>query len=218
MENGDVWTPLTDAERKVLEARRERTDKICKIMGDYLLKGYKMLGDICGTCETILMEDRRGNKYCIACSEVDTTENIKDNPVLSEVAARRLVEESQYTSAVSEQLSTPLQQRPRVTLSPLTIEHGTTEVQQPDASPKDKSQTAVPSQCCASSQASTMEYIAQREVNSTLQSLQDKMTWASRELVQSQSIETSIQLCNLIKVCAEAMAALGKAMGASTSE
>lgn len=36
---------------KVIQARRERQDKISKLMGDYLLKGYKMLGETCGQCE-----------------------------------------------------------------------------------------------------------------------------------------------------------------------
>lgn len=35
---------------KVIQARRERQDKISKLMGDYLLKGYKMLGECCDVC------------------------------------------------------------------------------------------------------------------------------------------------------------------------
>jgi uncharacterized Zn finger protein (UPF0148 family) len=45
------WKPLTEAEMKVLQARRERQDKISKIMGEYLLRGYKMLGIVCPKCE-----------------------------------------------------------------------------------------------------------------------------------------------------------------------
>lgn len=36
---------------KLIEARRERSDKISKLMGDYLLKGYKMLGVTCPACD-----------------------------------------------------------------------------------------------------------------------------------------------------------------------
>ena len=36
------WVPPSEAEQKVLNARRERSDKISKRMGDYLLKGYKI--------------------------------------------------------------------------------------------------------------------------------------------------------------------------------
>lgn len=40
----DDWRPPTEAELKVIEARRERNDKISSIIGGYLLRGYKMLG------------------------------------------------------------------------------------------------------------------------------------------------------------------------------
>lgn len=44
------WEPPTAAEMKVIQARRERQDKISKLMGDYLLKGYKMLDECCDAC------------------------------------------------------------------------------------------------------------------------------------------------------------------------
>ena len=33
------WVPPTEAEQKIINARRERSNKISKLMGDYLLKG-----------------------------------------------------------------------------------------------------------------------------------------------------------------------------------
>lgn len=44
------WEPPSEAELKVIQARRERQDKISKLMSDYLLKGYRMLGDCCDEC------------------------------------------------------------------------------------------------------------------------------------------------------------------------
>ena len=44
------WTPPTEAEMKVLNTRRERQNKISALMGQYLLKGYKMLGTCCPIC------------------------------------------------------------------------------------------------------------------------------------------------------------------------
>ena len=38
MSEDEEWTPPMEAEMKVLQAKRERSDKISKIMGDYLLK------------------------------------------------------------------------------------------------------------------------------------------------------------------------------------
>ena len=42
MSNGDFeddWEPVSPAEMKVIQAKQERSNKISKIMGDYLLKG-----------------------------------------------------------------------------------------------------------------------------------------------------------------------------------
>ena len=47
----DEWSPPTEAESKVFQARRERQDKISKLLGEYLLKGYKMLGTSCSSCD-----------------------------------------------------------------------------------------------------------------------------------------------------------------------
>lgn len=46
---------------KVIQARRERQDKISKLMGDYLLKGYKMLGECCDVCGV------RSVNLCFVC-------------------------------------------------------------------------------------------------------------------------------------------------------
>jgi hypothetical protein len=59
-DDGD-WAPPTDAELKVLAARRERQEKVSKLLGEYLLKGYKMLGMTCPTCEVSLLLKAIGN-------------------------------------------------------------------------------------------------------------------------------------------------------------
>ena len=46
----DDWSPPTDDEMKLIEARRARSDQISKLMSGYLLKGYKMLGSECSIC------------------------------------------------------------------------------------------------------------------------------------------------------------------------
>ena len=43
-----------------------------------------------------------------------------------------------------------------------------------------------------------------------IQSIQDKMTWAVRELAQSQSVEHSKSVCELIKTCAETLQEINK--------
>eukprot|EP00088_Acartia_fossae_P070181 TRINITY_DN932_c0_g1_i3.p1 TRINITY_DN932_c0_g1~~TRINITY_DN932_c0_g1_i3.p1 ORF type:complete len:284 (+),score=62.65 TRINITY_DN932_c0_g1_i3:52-903(+) len=94
----DDWTPPTEAELKVLAAKRERSDKISKRMGDYLLKGYKMLASTCPICQTIELEDKEGQIYCVACQEIDCHETSKDDPVLNATAAEKVLAESQFSS------------------------------------------------------------------------------------------------------------------------
>ncbi|KAI4814226.1 hypothetical protein KUCAC02_003429 [Chaenocephalus aceratus] len=55
-------------------------------MGGYLLKGYRMLGDCCDVCGTILLQDKQQKLYCVSCQELDSDVD-KDNPVLNAQAA-----------------------------------------------------------------------------------------------------------------------------------
>lgn len=99
----DEWTPPTEAEMKVLAARRERSDKISKLMGDYLLKGFKMLASSCPQCMTVELQDRQGAKYCVACQEVDCHETSKDNPAISQIAASRGIAEEAFSTSQGSQ-------------------------------------------------------------------------------------------------------------------
>jgi len=98
MSEDEEWTPPTEAEMKVLQAKRERSDKISKLMGDYLLKGYKMLATTCPICSSIELQDRNGAKYCVACQEVDCHETSKDNPAINQRAASRGIAEEAFSS------------------------------------------------------------------------------------------------------------------------
>ncbi|CAK9302627.1 unnamed protein product [Gordionus sp. m RMFG-2023] len=52
---------------------QKRSDKISKLLGDYLLKRYVMLGSTCTKCDTILLKTPAGIEYCVGCSEIDNT-------------------------------------------------------------------------------------------------------------------------------------------------
>ena len=78
----DGWRPPTEAELKVIEARRERSDKISKIMGQYLLKGHKMLDQTCPRCTCILLQLKgTSDLHCVSCIDLDS-ESKKDDPAL----------------------------------------------------------------------------------------------------------------------------------------
>ena len=64
--------------------------------------GYKMLSSTCQVCDTIEMQDKQDKVFCIACTEIDCQETVKDNPALSTTAANRtLAESSERQTTVS---------------------------------------------------------------------------------------------------------------------
>ena len=63
LEEDSEWAPPSEAEQKVINARRERSDKISKLMSEYLLKGYKMLATTCPKCMSIELKTREGEIY-----------------------------------------------------------------------------------------------------------------------------------------------------------
>jgi len=88
----EEWEPLTEADMKMLQARRERQDQISQRIGQYLLKGYKMLATTCPHCDTILLQTRQGQNYCVSCSELDSDAD-KDNPAINTAAAASMARE-----------------------------------------------------------------------------------------------------------------------------
>ncbi|XP_074647568.1 protein ZNRD2-like isoform X3 [Tubulanus polymorphus] len=191
------WQPPTTAELKVIQARRERSDKISQLMGDYLLKGYKMLGTSCAECSTILMRDRQGVDYCIACNELDSDVN-KDNPVNPAAALSQTREQQQRSS------SNPVFNDDVLPSTSTVVNHPpvTTNVQLP-RQPLSRREPV------RSNESSS-------QVQSSLQAVEEKLHWATEELKHSTSIESSIQLCNLIRTSAETITSL-KQMQRSTS-
>ena len=45
-----------NSQPKAENQRRERSDAICKLLGDYLLKGYKMLASTCSECDVSISQ------------------------------------------------------------------------------------------------------------------------------------------------------------------
>ena len=52
------YNPLPEEEQLRLKKQRERNNKISKLMGNYLLKGYKMLGSTCNKCQVQFTSSR----------------------------------------------------------------------------------------------------------------------------------------------------------------
>lgn len=188
------WTPPTEAELKIIQAKRERSDKISTIMASYLLKGHRMLGSVCPVCETVLLQDKQQKIYCVACTEVDN-EHAKDNPVLSGEAARRQIAESQFSDNIvsSDMAKTDIPEASNVSSSNELMGNSTeTQSRQSDIShscTRDEAKGSVPE---------------------AIRAVQEKMVWATKNLMQNACVEGSLRWCNLLKACAETLIVLNR--------
>ncbi|KAL4238674.1 Protein ZNRD2 [Mactra antiquata] len=196
MDEDYEWQPPSEAEMKIIQARRERSDKISKLMGDYMLKGYKMLGICCPECSTILLQDKQGVNYCVACKELDTDTD-KDDPVLSQDAARCQILEGSVPDVTDTDLSFMTRHEPTTTTT-----HSVSMTTSPPTllqSSQDVSPGVVPLRT---------RNVTDASFSVTETTLSDKILWATDELKTSNSVEYSIQLCQLIKSSSEALHSL----------
>ena len=73
----DEWTPPTQEELAKMAVRRARSDKVSQIMGQYMLKGYRMLDKQCPICSNVLLQTpaaQGGTNYCVSCYDMEPTE------------------------------------------------------------------------------------------------------------------------------------------------
>ena len=204
------WVPPSEAEQKIINARRERSDKISKLMGQYLLKGYKMLATCCSKCGTIELEDRQNQKYCVACEEVDCQETNKDNPAVNPEAARLQIAESQMLD-IDSQIETGTE------VVEETVE--VRRVSQREANPTLFRHTPSPLRLNRLPTGSVVNrsLLASGSSNpvslmhSSLDSVFSKMSSATQSLMETDDIEMSTQLVKLIRECADCALSLKKA-------
>ncbi|XP_068600919.1 protein ZNRD2 [Brachionichthys hirsutus] len=225
--NGDdedfEWEPPTEAEMKVIQARRERQDKISKLMGDYLLKGYKMLGECCDVCGTILLQDKQQKNYCVSCQELDSDVD-KDNPALNAQAALSQVRERQLATQFPTPSQSPeLNGGPSSSQTSVSVprpEHcegaaaGGRAAVPPPVAPSPLTPAAAAAAAAAVAPAPARPPVSpQRAARQNMlleaeDALLTKLRWATAQLQSSASLETSIQLCSLITSCASSIRSL----------
>jgi len=221
MSGDEEWTPPTEAELKVLAARRERSDKISKLMGDYMLKGYRMLATLCPLCECVELQDRSGAKYCVACQEVDCHETSKDNPALSQQAAIGVRAEGAFTNSQPSSTSLPIAAVPHGDLAamaaaaaPSAAPSASAESVDPDLIPRNEGSTgATPRvryervrgqlQTSTQSWSSSVRSGAPEEFQpllaNSLAVVAEKLSWANLQLQQEEDIVRSSHLAVLVR-------------------
>ncbi|XP_062821374.1 protein ZNRD2 [Anolis carolinensis] len=201
------WEPPSEAELKVIQARRERQDKISKLMGDYLLKGYRMLGDCCEECGTILLQDKQKKLYCVACQELNSDVD-KDNPALNAQAALSQVRERQLATNAEDNNASPaaayLSALPlapvRHVPRPEHCEGAAAGLRASAPAPVLPLGPAMAAPCPAAPLSGTLTLAEE--------AILQKIGWAGQELRHSASVEASIQLCTLIRSCTESLKSL----------
>uniref|UniRef100_G3QAX0 Zinc ribbon domain containing 2 n=1 Tax=Gasterosteus aculeatus TaxID=69293 RepID=G3QAX0_GASAC len=182
---------------KVIQARRDRQDKISKLMGDYLLKGFRMLGECCDVCGTILLQDKQHKNYCVSCQELDSDVD-KDNPALNAQAALSQVRERQLAAQ-----STAPSQAPELNGGPSSSSQASVLVPLPR-----------PEHCEGAAAGGRRPPVVPQNppLQSMLQEAEEavliKLRWATNQLQSSASLESSIQLCSLITSCANSLRSL----------
>ncbi|XP_076049080.1 protein ZNRD2-like isoform X2 [Oratosquilla oratoria] len=212
------WTPPSEAELKVIEARRERNNKISALMGQYLLKGYKMLASACPVCDCVLLEDRQKNKYCIGCCEVDA-DTRKDNPAVSEEAARRTVAEIEHRQSsrdkseercegnsrnitVSSHSHNDFQEPPRVGIFNTLLGRG-----------QQRHKDMVHKQVNGIEEPSRKRYTQQSDeinkgIEAATKALSQKLIWVAQQLEATNGVTEAHQLASLVKETCEALCSL----------
>uniref|UniRef100_A0A1A7WJY9 Sjogren syndrome/scleroderma autoantigen 1 n=1 Tax=Iconisemion striatum TaxID=60296 RepID=A0A1A7WJY9_9TELE len=224
--NGDEedfeWEPPSEAEMKVIQARRERQDKISKLMGDYLLKGYRMLGECCDACGTILLQDKQQKNYCVSCQELDSDID-KDNPALNAQAALSQVRERQLAaqspppaqaSQLNETPSSSSSSQAGVTVPQPRPEHcegaaaGGRALLPPPPAPSPSAPVSSPSVAPVRTPVSPQSAALQPVLQEAEEAVLTKLRWATTQLQSSSSLEASIQLCSLITSCASSLRSL----------
>ncbi|KAG7322749.1 hypothetical protein KOW79_014095 [Hemibagrus wyckioides] len=215
------WEPPSEAEMKVFQARRERQDKISKLMGDYLLKGYKMLSDCCDTCGTILLQDKQKKNYCVACQELDSDID-KDNPALNAQAALSQVRERRLANhhPLNADETTPTAAEAPPSSRPEHCEGAASGLRAlpPPLPPPQPRPLPAPSPPTLQNPSGLSSTVAlphrppppphcQVAVDAQDVVLQ-KLRWATQELQTTASLESSVQLCGLIRACADTLQSL----------
>lgn len=228
MSEDEEWTPPSEAEMKVLQAKRERSDKISKLMGDYLLKGYRMLATSCPQCYNIELQDRSGNLYCVACQEVDCHETSKDNPAISQRAASRGIAEEAFATQRSPSNQNIADNLPATGAQPFSNASASAAISiNPDIIPRGQPETlgartrtplqhsplVTPVLGASSSfninlnntggQQSGGSQNFSTMLSASLVQVLDKLDWANAQLSSTQTPDRATELVILVRECAE---------------
>ncbi|NXV76271.1 SSA27 protein, partial [Atlantisia rogersi] len=177
-----------------LEARRGRQERLSRAMGQLLLRGYRMLGECCPHCGTILLQDKQRQLYCVACQELGC-DGEGGGPGERGAGGRVLVG-GHGTGAAPDSAPTPPPPPPSPPREPSAPR------------PEHCEGAAAGLRAAGAAAAGPPGPPCEAAVAAARAAVLEKLGWAARELPRTASAEASAQLCGLVRACAEALGGL----------
>ncbi|NXN96194.1 SSA27 protein, partial [Rhinopomastus cyanomelas] len=172
-----------------VEGRRERQERLSGAMGQLLLRGYRMLGQCCPQCGTILLQDKQRRLLCVCCQELDADGNSPSTDRGGALGGR-----GGQMGALGE------------------LRGGWVASPDPEASPSSRPEVCEgaasglrggpPSAPPPAGDELVRALVAARAA------VVAKLGWAAQELPRTSSAEASAQLCSLVRACADALGGL----------
>ncbi|XP_063427520.1 protein ZNRD2-like isoform X2 [Mytilus trossulus] len=218
-ENNPVFQAEVSEQFSRTEERQDRSDAISKLLGDYLLKGYKMLGSTCSKCDTILLKGKGRNEkdLCVSCEILydgkdntptavtmsSSSDMLANAAAMSEMLANTATMSSSAMLGNASGMSSP-EKLGNIAGMPSSSRFGNAATM--PSSPLLRNAAAM------SSRQTVPRTQSRSQCTNTLSYTEDvlrhKIEWATQQLQSSSSVDYSIQICNLIKSAADAFSSL----------
>ncbi|KAF2074366.1 hypothetical protein CYY_004341 [Polysphondylium violaceum] len=97
----EEYVPLTEEEKQFLDKKMKKSEEFSSKMGQHLLKGWALLGDVCPNKECFgvpLMKDREKNFVCVSCESSGLTIDDLVKPTTKQQTPLPTVEKLQINS------------------------------------------------------------------------------------------------------------------------
>ncbi|XP_054152931.1 protein ZNRD2-like [Oppia nitens] len=157
-------------------------DKITKIMGSYLLKGYTLLDNHCPKCQTPLMKTKTSTEYCIYCNEINVQS--VDNQMPNSSSSNG----SNVSAMIKDNYKEEIESRTSVKRA---------------VSPSDKTLDSANSNSSNNNNVETERQYVEKTVH-------QKMVWAVDRLKTCDQMSECLQILNFVKMSADLLLTLNK--------
>jgi len=220
-----------------IKAQRAKSDLVSKKLGELLLKGYRMLDASCTNCGCILMQLKNQPTYCVNCEEIEIKKKpvqivdikpiVKTEQQIVPKLNYQLKKESndedatlkiselllkgyKMLNATCEECHTILmQKRNEVPICVLCVDHP--KILKVETKHNQEDFDEKPKKIIKTNSIESKFEMTSSDIQSSNEiecALIEKIQWATGELRISANVKQNIELCELIKVAADALASV----------